>query len=308
VSLTPERPGLSPAPRVSIGVPVYNGERFLAETLESLVNQSYRDLEIIIGDNCSTDGTEAICRSLAARDPRVRYLRHERNLGIAGNYMRLLEEARGGYFRWAAADDLSDPRAVEACVEALDQHPDAVLAYPKTRLIDEEGKQLEDYEDNVDLPFARPSERFTQLLIRLGLCNAVFGLIRTEVLRRTRGIRPFVGSDIPFLAELALHGKFVEVPERLFSRRFHPAASSALQGNPLQHLFTPGRNKVGTPNWDRLKALVLSVARTPIPLGEKCRAGLYILQIARAQRTFLARELSAGLVRLTHPASWRSAS
>lgn len=299
MSMTPVSANSLPAPRVSIGVPVYNGEQYLRQTLDSLVTQSYRDIEIIIGDNASTDGTEAIGREYAARDNRVRYHRNERNLGIAGNYNRVAEMARGEFFRWAAADDLSLPRAVEACVAALDQEPDAVLAYPKTRLIDSDGNWLADYEDNVDLPFSRPSQRFCELLTRLRLCNAVFGLIRMSVLRRTRGMHPFVGSDIPFLAELALHGRFVEVPERLFSRRFHPAASSALRGTAaIQLLFTPERGKGGTPEWDRLWALTMSVARTRMPVREKLHAGRFLARIARDRCSLLSRELASGLLTL----------
>ena len=79
---------MTPTPRVSIGVPVYNGERFLALTLDSLLAQTYRDFEIIIGDNASIDRTEEIGRTYAAKDPRVRYVRHEHNLGLARNYMQ----------------------------------------------------------------------------------------------------------------------------------------------------------------------------------------------------------------------------
>lgn len=293
---TPSMRG-SALPRVSIGVPVYNGERYLAETLDSLLAQTFRDIEIIIGDNCSTDSTESICRDYAARDSRVRYLRHEKNLGIAGNYNRLVQHARGELFRWNAADDLVLPRATEVCVAALDRDPLAVMAYPKTSLVDAEGKWLEDYEDRANLIYDRPSERFIKLLEALALCNVVFGLIRISVLRRMGAMRAFVGSDIPFMAELALYGRFIEVPERLFLRRLHPGASSALKGGPggIQHLFTPDQQVKGTPDWDRLRVLTRAVTRGPIPIGEKLRLGVYLGRMVRGQRHDLARDLGTGL-------------
>jgi glycosyltransferase involved in cell wall biosynthesis len=276
---------------------VYNGERYLAQTLDSLLGQTYRDLEIIIGDNASTDRTEEIGRAYAARDSRVRYVRHERNLGIALNCMRLLALARGELFRWAAADDVSAPELVQQCVEALDREPSAILAYPKTTLIDAEGQALRDYEDNLDLSSLRPSERFRDFLLHVGLCNVMFGLMRTTVVRRTRGLRSYVASDIPLLAELALYGRFVEVPRRLFFRRFHPEASSALQGVALQSLFTPGaRRAVGVPEWRRLRELTVSVLRAPIPLEEKLRAGTFLMRWAKWRSGPLARELGSGLL------------
>ena len=300
MSASPLRQTAQPPPRVSIGVPVYNGERYLAQTLDSLLAQTYQDIEIIIGDNASTDRTREIATAYAARDARVRYVRHERNLGLARNYMHLLALARGELFRWAAADDLSAPGAVAACVEALDRNPEAILAYPKTLLIDAEGEPIGEYEDNLDLQSPQPSERFQQLLIRLGLCNAVFGLTRTEVLRRTRGMGDYVGSDVPLLAELALHGRVVEIPQRLFLRRFHPEASSALQGAAKQRLFTPeARRADGAPEWRQLWELCISVLRAPIPTGEKLRAGVFLVRVAKWRSGSLVHEFGAGVLALT---------
>jgi glycosyltransferase involved in cell wall biosynthesis len=296
---------MTPAPRVSVGVPVYNGERFLALTLDSLLAQTYRDFEIIIGDNASTDRTEEICRAYAAQDARVRYVRHEQNLGLARNYMRLVDLARGEFFRWAAADDLSAPEALGACVAALDREPLAVLAYPKTTLIDEFGEVIQDYEDNLDLPFSQPSVRFRMVLSRLALCNAALGLMRTSVLRQTRGMRPYVSSDIPFLAELALYGRFVEVPERLFYRRFHPQASSALTGAALRELYVPGATRRRDHReWRQLRELTISLLRAPIPPGEKLRTCVYLLRYAKWRIRPLTMEVRAELMASTF-GRWR---
>src|SRR5207249_10009521 len=145
------------SPRVSIGVPVYNGERYLGATLDSLLAQTFGDFELIICDNASTDGTEAIARAYAGRDARVRYVRQERNLGPPRNYNHAFELSRGEYFRWFPSDDLAAPQSVARCVEVLDREPSVVLAYPKPTLIDEDGRVLRDYEDRLDLRSPAPA-------------------------------------------------------------------------------------------------------------------------------------------------------
>src|SRR5688500_4302137 len=131
-------PGTRP-PRVTIGVPVYNGERYLAATLDSLIDQTVEDFVILAGDNASTDGTAAFDAAYAARDSTVGHIRHERNLGAAGNYNRLCALAETEFFRWSAADDCSGPRFLEACLEVLQRDPYAALVYPRVMLIDDAG-------------------------------------------------------------------------------------------------------------------------------------------------------------------------
>ncbi len=193
-------------PRVSVGIPVYNGERYLAAALESLRAQTYEDFELIISDNASIDHTAEIARSYAAQDRRIRYVRNARNVGAAGNFRHTLQLASGEYFRWAAADDISAPEFLARCVEVLDREPRVVLAYPKTRFIDEYGRVTADYDDRLHLPQQRASDRFRALVDRLGHCNAMYGLTRKDVVRRTRLLGSYFGADIVLLAELVLYG------------------------------------------------------------------------------------------------------
>src|SRR3989442_255266 len=143
-------------PRVSVGMPVYNGERYLAEAVDSLLAQTYEDFELIICDNASTDRTGEIARSYAARDTRVRYARNEKNLGAGGNFRRAVALASGEYFRWAASDDVCAPQSLARCVEVLDQEPAAVLAYPSTRFIDEHGRVTGRSEEHTSELQSRP--------------------------------------------------------------------------------------------------------------------------------------------------------
>lgn len=125
--------------RLSIGLPVYNGERYLAESLDALLGQTYKDFELIISDNASTDGTAGICREYARQDPRIRYVRQTKNIGAAPNHNFVLSEAKGELFKWAAADDLYARDLLERCIAALDEHPDFVLADSWTAAISDSG-------------------------------------------------------------------------------------------------------------------------------------------------------------------------
>lgn len=208
-------------PRVTIGIPVYNGGRFLAESIESVLAQTFGDFEIVISDNGSSDDTATIAWRYAAADPRVRYTRVDSNRGAAWNYNHLNELARGAYFKWQAHDDVIAPGYLERAVRVLDRQPDVVLAYGRTRLIDEQGEEIEDIDDRMHLPYASAHERLGRMLANACMCNPITGVMRTGALRRTRGIGRFRGSDYVLLAELAMLGLIHEIPERLFYRRIH---------------------------------------------------------------------------------------
>lgn len=210
---------------VSIGIPVYNGERFLAQTLDSILDQTYQDFEVIISDNASDDATEAICRSYAEKDSRIHYCRNATNLGAAYNYNRLVDLARGKYFKWAAHDDLLAPTFLERSVEMLEEYPDYALVYPLSSIIDEEGEPVRQLRSISGLDSDRPYRRFRSHAGQRGVHqNMVFGVIRTDVLRRTRLIGAYSSSDRILNAELALYGAFYEIPEVLFFKRNHPDA------------------------------------------------------------------------------------
>lgn len=283
-------------PRVTVGVPVYNGARFLAAALDGLLRQTYPDFRIVVGDNASTDETPRIAAGFAARDPRVRYVRHPRNLGAAGNYNFLLGAADTEYFRWAAADDVSSPAFLERCVAALDAAPAAVLAYPRTQFIDADGTVTAFYDDRLHLDQHEAADRYVALMERLERCNAIFGLVRTDALRRVRPLGAYPGSDIVLLAELSLYGQFLEVPERLFSRRFHGDASSGMTAESLAAFFRPeARRPYALREWRHLAAHLRSVLRAPLAAREKGRLVRYVLRRARWNRNALARELVRGV-------------
>ncbi len=232
-------------PRVSIGLPVYNGEEYLAEAIESALAQTYRDLELIISDNGSTDGTQAICERYAARDSRVRYVRSPNNRGAVWNFNRVVELAGGEFFKWHAADDRIAPEFVEQAVGVLDSDPGVVLVMSRAAVIDAEGQLIEELPgqaapvalrltDGADstrwdfLTSARADRRYRGVLLYSVRCYEEFGLIRKDVMRRTGGHRPYRGAEKVLLAELSLLGRFAEIPQVLFFNRWHNARFSAL--------------------------------------------------------------------------------
>ncbi|MEV7226656.1 glycosyltransferase family 2 protein [Polymorphospora sp. NPDC051019] len=213
-------------PRVTIGVPVYNAERYLIGCLDALLAQDYHDFEVVISDNASTDRTWEICQRYAAIDPRIRVYRNPQNLGGHANFARVAELARGELFKWAAYDDVCLPGHLGACVAALDAAgPETVLAYPRTLLIDEEGETIGPYADLMDLRHHRPWRRVAAVASHISLCHAHFGVFRLEALRRTGMIRPYLSSDYTLMAEVAALGEIHEVDQPLFMRRVHGAST-----------------------------------------------------------------------------------
>lgn len=284
-------------PRVGVGVPVYNGERYLAETLDALLAQTWEDCVILVGDNASTDRTGEIALDYATRDPRVRYVRHERNIGAARNYSDLFHRAGTEFFRWQAADDLVLPEYTAHCVGALDADPGIVLAYCATTDVDGEGRPIGPYEDRMQVTHDRPEERFRYVRKTLQRCNALYGLMRSRAVARTRLMQPFIGSDATFLAELALYGKFVEIPDRLFLRRYHGAAASAMDTHQL-HSFYTAVERPKAPvvwAWRHLVAYHSAISRAPLAPGAKMLLHWEVSRLLFWWRHDLAREAGQSL-------------
>jgi hypothetical protein len=174
---------MNTAPRLTIGLPVYNSERYVAESIESLLGQSFTDFELIISDNASTDDTPNICERYAKADPRIRYYRQPRNVGLAPNHNFCVEQARGELFKWAAGDDLYHRDLLLRCVEVLDERPEAVLVHSYTAMIDEDSQMYQANAYPLGTSAPRPSDRFGSMLHDNG-GDDDGGVMRTAVLRR----------------------------------------------------------------------------------------------------------------------------
>jgi glycosyltransferase involved in cell wall biosynthesis len=221
-----ENPDVNATPPLTVGLPVYNGEQFLREALDSILGQTFGDFRLVVSDNGSTDATESICRDCASRDPRVRYFRYDVNRGAAWNYNNVFAHCDTPYFRWAAADDAVAPTCFERCAEVMEEAPkQVVLCYPQTLVIDADGAVVGPYHDNLDLRSPAPHARIYPIVRHMVQGNPTFGFLRSEVLRATRGHGAFPGADWVLMLEIALQGEVWEIPERLFLRRRHEAIS-----------------------------------------------------------------------------------
>jgi glycosyltransferase involved in cell wall biosynthesis len=259
---------------VTVGLPVYNGARYLPSALEALAAQTYADLEIVISDNCSTDETEEICRDFAARDERIRYIRRTENRGAAWNFNSVVTESSSPYFKWAAADDVLAPDCVERCVEVLEATDErVVLVYPQTKLIDESGEVIGDWRDGVDLRQASAHERLRSLVENLILGHPMFGVVRRGALERTHLNGSFPSSDYVLLAELALLGEIRQLDEPLFYRRVHAESSRAANASPDQLAQWFGADSATRREYTRLFVEhVRAIASSPIPRRERLRS------------------------------------
>src|SRR5215831_14010137 len=174
-------------PKVSLGLPVYNGERYLPNTLTRLLQQDYSDFELIICDNASADRTQEICLSFAAKDRRVRYVRNEKNLGLAANHNRTFLLSRGQYFKWVSHDDDFPAHMLSGLVSAMESSPPTVsVVYSFCEYIDESGNVECIDSDGVDKDDPWPHRRFSHLVREIHMYNCPYGLIRSEILRKTR--------------------------------------------------------------------------------------------------------------------------
>lgn len=219
-------------PRVSVGMPVYNAEQFIEESLESILGQTFEDFELIISDNASTDRTEEICRSHATKDERIFYVRSRENYGVIQNFNQVLRISSGEYFKWAASDDICGLDYLRRAVDVLDADPSVVLVWAKTEGIDEEGNhidlpaELSDLNSPLSVYSPDPVVRFRRLMRHMWWVDGPFyGLIRAQALE-TRLHPIHMSGDQILLAELSLLGRFYEIPDVTFSSRVHAGKTS----------------------------------------------------------------------------------
>lgn len=286
---------MNKTPRVSIGLIVYNGENYLAQAIDSLLAQTFTDFELIISDNASTDGTEQICRDYADKDSRIRYYRADHNHGATWNHNYVIELARGEFFKLAAHDDVCEPGFIEACVDALDENPEAVLAFTDAKLVrDDFWGNLRLHKHSQRTESMSASIRFSDMIADFQGFQ-VFGCIRTEVLRRIRGFGPWKAADRLFIAELSLQGPFARVEEFFFVYRLHAQQSISMVNEPEQYQnWWTGKRAIGSPiypHWRLLSELAGMVKRAPVSVAERFRCYRQVISWVNWNRKALWQEL-----------------
>lgn len=285
---------MTDSPIVTIGLPVYNSERYVEQSLKSLLAQTHRDFVLIISDNASTDGTAGICKRYAAADPRVRYHRNETNIGNPRNFNRIVELTSTQYLKWSTADDYWAPTFLERAIEIMERNPDVALCYPQAVLVDADGANPQPYDDVLNLVQEDPAERFLALIRTIKLAHQHLGVIRMSHLRRTRLLGTFVASDINLLAEISLYGKFVELPERLFFRRLHKDSGSWKRGDAsheAKRYYAAGAARFQHAKWRSHLRFLSAVSRSPLPLRSRLKLYGELLRRMGWDRQELVREL-----------------
>jgi glycosyltransferase involved in cell wall biosynthesis len=290
-------------PRVSIGLPVYNGEKYLEAALDSILAQTFPDFELIINDNASTDRTPEICSIYANKDTRVRYYRNEKNRGAAWNFNRVFELSAGEYFCWVAHDDIIASDYISRCIEVLDKDDSVVLCNSRVQYIDENGDIIATYIRKLNIANSpNPRDRFDDIFDFDNRCLSIFGLIRSDTLRKTQLIKGYSGSDRVLLAELGLINRFYEIPQYLFFTREHDERSCrALPDNMRDGWFdTSKEGQIGLPVCKLLFEFFKLINRSSLGLYDKACCYVCIANKLRIYHRSMAIEFKDFLLFSVH--------
>ncbi len=296
-------------PRVSIGLPVFNGANYVGQALDSILRQTFEDFELIISDNASTDDTPAICQSYAARDRRIRYVRSDRNRGASPNWNHTFELASGDYFKWAAHDDVLHPEYLARTVAVMDAKPEVVLCQSLVEQIDAAGHPLSIYDSSLTgagSPAA--ADRFATLVLQSHTCTELYGLIRRAALRRTRLHGAYHGGDRALLAELALCGRFVQIREPLLQVRDHPGRYTRSVAGSHEQLAWHDARRTGRPGIPSLRLYanyVAAVRRHLVDSGQRWRCFGHLLRWWT--HNWNAARVAVDLVAVFVPGAWKTA-
>ncbi|MEZ0394862.1 MAG: glycosyltransferase family 2 protein [Anaerolineales bacterium] len=211
------------SPLVSIGMPVYNGEKHLPRALASLLNQSYINFEILISDNASADGTEEICKKFARQDKRIHYFRNQENIGAWANFQRVLELARGEYFMWAACDDCWMPDFLSALITELETNREAVVAMSAVQRVWDDGETI----DTVRFHGSADPRTMSAFKLAMALASGrpyhlyIYGVYRTSFIKHASRylLKDVVGADRLFICLISLVKPFGYVDQVLHVRQ-----------------------------------------------------------------------------------------
>ena len=263
-------------PLVSIGLAVFNGEKYLEQAIDSILSQTFTDFELVICDNDSTDRTKSICQNYADRDNRIRYYRNPTNIGGVNNENRTFELSTGKYFRLMAHDDLLAPKSIEKSVAILEKNPEIILCYSDIVIINGEGQEIDLIDSKIGTE-SQPWQRFRRLASKEHRCEATYALTRADILAKVDPQLNYSDSDRTFLSDLGLYGKFYQIHEPLFYKRYHQGRSIEVYSDRYKRMawFDPNIDENKLPYscyfmyWRQVFHFISIVARAPIDLNNK---------------------------------------
>ncbi|MEM7546727.1 MAG: glycosyltransferase family 2 protein [Pseudomonadota bacterium] len=279
--------------KLSLALPVFNGENYLRYCLESVLSQTYADFELLISDNASTDGTPDICREFAARDSRIKLIVHEENIGAAGNFNFVFHQTNAPFFKWIAHDDLLEPTYLEKTMAHLEANPDACLAHSHTRVFTKDPSEGEEFVPSFTAGADDPVGRLWDMLLYGQRCYEVFGIIRRSALEKTDLIGNHKGGDNVLLYRLSLIGVFEVVPETLFLLRRHEKQSTSMEkdSQAFQQWFTGRTARISFPDWRFMRAVWKIPLGISLPLATQFRCYLAVIYETWARRRRLIQNL-----------------
>jgi glycosyltransferase involved in cell wall biosynthesis len=205
----------------SIGIPVYNGEDFIRQAIESVLNQDFLNIELIISDNCSTDNTQSICEEYAIKYPQVRYIRQSVNQGMIANFNACLELAQGDFFCWLSHDDFLEPSYISKCIDMLDRHPQAIACCSEINFVNYDGSNRDGWSaayKNFDALNKNIVERVRELTSKVGW-YALYSMFRIDIIRDAGTCKCRYADDVLLMLEWLLLGEIAKVPEHLYNYR-----------------------------------------------------------------------------------------
>ncbi len=295
-------------PRLSFGLPVYNGAESIRRCLDSLLSQDFLDLEVVVCDNASTDGTASIIREYAERDSRVRPFFNEANIGQIENCNRVARLSRGTYFRWIGVEDWIEPNYASRSVDALDADQGAIVATTYVMIHRSDGQIRHAAYKGELLESERPERRFARMIWTFHAGDAVYeplySTMRRSTLLGTGLLRVMVKADRVLAADLGLRGRFVHLPEAL-AHRWKPTDLD-VQSEPIRRRYHPtGFDELPMGAWVQLGALLSVIRKAPLTRSQELRClisamrfyakeafkmGRRSVQLFRRQRLGLTRE------------------
>lgn len=201
---------------ISVGMPVYNEEKFIRQALDSLISQTFQNIEIIICDNASTDKTPDIIQEYIEKNNNIKYYKETTNKGSLYNFVKAFELSNSKYFMWASGHDIWSANLIEKIINQLELNPGASIGYGTTVWIDENNSEAQRQSGWIDTRGMHPVERFFSTI--WGNVHPILGIMRSKDLKSTRFINT-AGTDLIILADMALKGDFLHVAESTCYRR-----------------------------------------------------------------------------------------